>query len=322
MMERSPQFSLLDDSHPALRRRRPAEMSPEEFRDHPDTVFHSSAHPFPKTTADIVSVFPGIHAGTEQAALEIAANRPYRGDDLDSLLNADPADTVNTMYRINTHDNPLPTHGWGSLDEPASDASANSKNILKEPHPVAYHNEHEDEDRLSVVFPERYKHMLQGDYVATALKTGEPVHPRTKAMYDMGNLDDHDKVTSEQAEQMIDYPEKYVNHEQPSMFPFTSTYKDYRRHTSGSRLVSREEIGSAIRETNPNHGVTSLEGFPYHDLHTGRAMHHVTTNAANENTYADPTAEKYDHVSVAYGRPPRVSDRGDVGRSRQFKDVG
>lgn len=313
-------------------------MSPEEFRNHPDTVFHANymKFPAPGEKNEWSEGFSGIHAGTEQAATERAAVLGrYRGMNTASSIIADQEGyQTRGEPKIVMHALHLGPYDVKHLDDPISDGEANQVHAPLEPHIRAYHNEHEDEGSTSVVMPPSTRGpMTHSQYVDAAIQAGKgrQMHPETKMAHEAGVLDTYVKTSSEEAAQKV-FPGVAQIH-QPSLFPFAT---EWGTHPTQKRLHSREEVATlAGMDPNSRKLYSDVTASSPHE-----AIEHLKANLAwaifrqgNGGTSDVDSMENPNNnkkalgklmsmgVNTEYRGKLRVSDRGDLRRGRQFRDV-
>ena len=249
----------------------PATQSPEQFRDDPQTVFHASYVKIPRSLArgqQHGRDFPGIHAGTYQAAAErsLSFGRPFHSMDPDQRADGreyshDVDNAKIVFHRLSLRDSPLPAKGPGSVDELLADDEANDEGRLRySDRPLAYENTAEDVGSASVVFPNHAvpKRLHQSDWVEEAARNNSAagrrpdygIHPRTWAMYKGMNLDNHDQKTFDEVAAELrpnDRSEErggglfpYVMRRENPNYDMTSMTNHGKPHIE--RYASREEV--------------------------------------------------------------------------------
>ena len=319
------------EEHEFPRLKEPHEMSPEEFRNHPDTVFHANYMKFPNPGEknEWAYGFSGIHAGTEQAAAERAAVLGrYRGMNTASSIIADQEGyQTRGEPKIVMHALHLGPYDVKHLDNPISDGEANQVHAPLGPHIRAYENEHEDDGSTSVVMPPTPPGpMTHSQYVDAAIEAGKgrQMHPETKMAHEAGVLDTYVKTSSEEAAKAV-FPGK-ARSNQPSLFPFSTIWGP---HHAQQMIHSREEVAK-LAGTDPN------SRDLYSDVNASsphEAIEHLGDNLFEAKVHSDIDWENPDNNNKALGKlmsmgvnteyrgTQRVSDRGDLRRGRQFRDV-
>jgi hypothetical protein len=196
----------------------PHEMSPEEFVNHPDTLFHSSneSHiegfqPFNATKsrysedvrdyADYPDVERRVKQGEPSPTDVVAANYTHAGSERAAYARADGYMASRT--HIHAVHVPNKEFGkWGITDEAANawyqDEELNDYMDIPNDHPDKdplgntpwyYFNTAEDTTSASAVIP-RSRALTHSDYVKQALEQGkgDEIHPETLRRYQNGTL--------------------------------------------------------------------------------------------------------------------------------------
>ena len=284
----------------------PAFQSPEEFRDDPRTVFHASYRRIPEAGQSLPSSFPGIHAGTYQAALERAGAHghfdPYTTPHQERADNSRRGE-VNphiVMQPLSTRGLPIPEdHSLGSVGNPMTDDEANNQNIVNHAQTArTYINSAEDIGHLSVVFPKRPDLMQQGDWVRKQrnenYQSGAPkdqgIHPRTAAMYDAKILDNYDMRTRDQVKSETD-PQQLDHHQHDGgLFPYSESNKKAPKDPNDlwpkwdQRLVSREELSGISKQFGSTHPITR---DPYQDRAPAHSHEDSWASSSRRNSAVD-----------------------------------
>lgn len=251
----------------------PANESPEQFRDHPQTTFHASYVKIPRNHQRGMPHgrdFAGIHTGTYQAAAERSMSYGYAFHDLPDEKRADgktwegSGDPKIVFHPVSHRDNPLPEdHHLGSAMKPLTDEEANDPNFLDGSHrPLAYTNAAEDVGSVSVVFPNHAvpARLQQGDWVKEAVRDNQEagrrddygIHPRTWHLYQQGNLDNYDQKSFHEVKNEINrdsaeeiggglFPYR-MSRPNPAFEPTDPKSKPYT-----DRVASREEVTQHVQ---------------------------------------------------------------------------
>lgn len=204
-------------------RANPAAISPEGFESHPGVMWHGNYDPESVTLSLDTEmgrffgvVAGGVHAGTQRSAMDrLDAQGPYdylkdrasygRWDSEDEAAAIDARGGVHGYIHpvIPQQDRMAPGlyHDEGSdWTDALRKANAASLRAPDEPsgwhvfdaddvqRGVRYRNAEEHIDSISALLPNTSL-MQHSDYVQDALERGDPVHPRTLAMYELGVLD-------------------------------------------------------------------------------------------------------------------------------------
>jgi hypothetical protein len=328
-------------------------MSPTQFENHPQTVFHASYRALPPRgeRLDIETAnggirhtgsdYPGLHAGTEQAALERAttvASRPYEDsvlmqdmtrftpDDVKAARadHTDPREVSRpslVMHPLNVSDRP-PSEGLGSVEYPMSDPDANDAAAWPTRRgPMIYENTSEDKKSLSVVFPQLGT-VSHSDYVDAALARGESkskLHPLTRHLYETGRLDNFRHITQEDMDQVRSHDEQHRDAHNEGLFPFEAVPQmpkvnlSGRSYTAGqfenARLLSREEVfhGAALDRSYAEDALQMVKNGVDHNS--------VRATGRDEDNKPVDTHAKIEQVLVPIGKRERVSTRGDLRRN-------
>jgi FtsZ-interacting cell division protein ZipA len=169
--------------------------------------------------------------------------------------------------------------------------------------------------------------MTHSQYVDAAAKAGKGrlMHPETKMAHEAGTLDTYVKTSSEEASKDVFPGQASIN--QPSLFPFATTWGP---HPTQKRLHSREEVAKLA-------GMDPSSRDLYADVTASsphEANEHLKANLAEAQVHAEIDAEENPNnnnkalgklmsmgVNTEYRGTQRVSDRGDLRRGRQFRDV-
>lgn len=315
------------------RLKEPHEMSPEEFRNDPDTVFHANylAFPQPGKKPAWMGQYHGIHAGTEQAAMERAAGMPpFYGDGVKTRKRGiDPYSLAADGQRgrsMVVHALNLRPYNIENLDNPVSDAAGNDKMATLGGVIRAYKNVAEDKGSTSVVIPEKIPGpMTHSHFVDAAIKAGlgHQVHPETMMAYQAGDLDTYQKTSGPEAMEVT----RGARDSSPSLFPYVN-------QVTGS-LHSREEVARmAGRDPDDPSIYTDVTAqTPAARYNFGQTL----AKEAKENTQQDyfenqsdenlRTALSASHLAPVgeslYQQPKvRISNRGDIRKGRQFDGIG
>jgi hypothetical protein len=329
-------------------------MSPTQFENHPQTVFHASYRTLPPRgeRLDIESQtgalmhtgsdYPGLHAGTEQAALERAAS-VSRGTYEDATLlrdmsrftpedvkaaradHTDPREVPRpsmVMHPLNVSANP-PRSGYrGDVDHPLEDPDANDSSAWTSgKHPMAYENSAEDKHSLSVVFPQLGT-VSHSDYVDAALARGESkskMHPLTRHLYETGRLDNFRRIAEEDIDQVRSHDEQHRDAHNEGLFPFQAVPQVPQLTVTGrwfhtgqwdhARLLSREEVfnGADVDRAYTEDALGMVKNGA--DRNSVRAV-----GEGNDGKPVDAPA-KVEFVPTIRGTRERVSTRGDLRRN-------
>ena len=287
------QLSLFSEEEESrMMPKEPHQMSPNEFRDHPMTVFHSSYQRIPKPGNRVRSGFSGIHAGSESSAIGRArtnegyipreAEWDYRGDapwesgveplrdrgfkrDQGRRADHGPASDApkQVLHAINIMRYVTPE---SRLHKPAEDWDANDKKVVKKlTHPLAYTNEFEDSGSMSVVIPNPMRGPLtHSQYVTEAIREGRghEVHPETMWLYNKGVLDNYEKVPEKEtrsSDQLSLYPHR-INFRNPmnSKQDVPITDEEYDRFTGLANGSGEEGAKNANEEVKKYFGLESV----------------------------------------------------------------
>ena len=335
--EQLPLYSHEESSWPPAKE--PHMMSPEEFETHPDTVFHASYRRLPEPGETYRSNFNGIHAGTEQSALErISTMGPFKPELVVSPEKAPNADQQEkeeqNLHRYaeglradqGRYDPPravvhalnLKRYGVQNLDNPLSDWEANGLGRGElDAGPVAYKNEVEDKSSVSVVMKgKNFGPLSHRQYVDEAVKHGkwDEVHPTTKAAYRDGSLG-MQTTTPEEMTKKFDDQDIHSQHSE-GLFP----YVDITRSDS-SRPVSREELDQIAGP----YGDDDDADAPSNRYDRVNQRYMKLNNIQDRSNWDQDSdvAERLAHVTVADlpTSKPRLSELGDLRRGRQFAGV-
>ena len=320
-----------------------AEMSPDQFANHPNTVFHSSYYKDPRSDT-LVRDHIGFHAGTEQSALERARSigefKPSYWDQVTPLADTSSEPAVaraRAQGRTSVSEPRIGLHKFNleridNLDSPISDGASNSR-IRDFPHPTAYVNEIEDPDSLSVRLDDMSQARTHSEVVRQALESGldeSRLHPLTRHLYRSGNLDAPELLTRNRIKSLIQTPADIYDQHGGGLFP-------YRLHTdSGSNLLSREETSRLATLAAQDGSETSSKMLPlpagadskpktaeqhtddlYRNEYGGSALFSLAAAELNK----DPRTQNAHIYTFGGSHAPmqmRVSERGDIRRGRQF----
>jgi hypothetical protein len=158
--------------------KKPHQMTPEEFAAHPYAVFHSSHVPLNKVNRPYGG---GIHAGTEQAALERhVATSSHQNR---RVLGINHPDTTSDAQLHTFWHQPTEEQVGTVVGDKAANRGAAAGATY-------YRNDHEDEGSTSLVTYEPENLKTHGEYVRQAIKTkkGHEVPAKTMEMYRQGDL--------------------------------------------------------------------------------------------------------------------------------------
>lgn len=310
-----------EEEHPT-RRIEPHQMSPEQFRAHPDTVFHATYQPLPDvgTSYEHPSQnggYTGVHTGTEQSALErLAGLGPWRSDPHGWKDSPEGESVKATLHALN-----LSRYGIDRIDDPISDVAANDlSNVKSMQRPTAYKNDYEDKHSLSVIIPRIPGPVTHSDFVKEAIDNGRrhEVHPRTLALYDRGLLEP--KVHYTEARSLVagTTPEDHAG----GLFPFVLKNKNAKSETLASRETVTKDIRRGFPTTMNAREVHSSERVAhYEDSTRDRSTFAATYNrvmgahAMANRTSADQIYEGLPYMPMVQ---ERVSEHGDIRRGRDL----
>jgi hypothetical protein len=184
----------------------PHRMSPTQFLEHPDTLFHSSNKPISKPNLNglKVPVVPKLGASyggtslytTPQAAF-VGENYTHAGSELAALERAHLSNNMDTaMHLVHTphkdYADRVLTDEEANGDTFDSEYGSDERIEMGDPHdntPHYYKNAVEDPTSLSAVLP-RSRALTHYDYVKKAIDAGKghEVHPETLRLYNEGKL--------------------------------------------------------------------------------------------------------------------------------------
>jgi len=343
--EQLPLYSHEESSWPPAKE--PHMMSPEEFENDPHTVFHASYKRLPREGETYRSTYRGIHAGTEQAALERIANlRSHHGgysahqmvlpelapnadqqareeQDLEGHARALRADRG--MYdppRAVVQAVNLKRYGVDNLTKPFSDSEANKRAEFDKP--FAYTNAVEDPSSMSVVIPKRNPGPLTHEhYVDEAISQGREseVHPTTMAMYKSGHLG-MDVVDPDQVAKQLEENDLYNQHSD-GLFPYETGHAENGKRVV-DRLLSREDVKNiaGVYGDDKELDAADHESSPWQRF--SKRVSYINQASQRANLSGDSAAadEIYQiDRATQPAKSDRLSERGDLRRGRQFTEV-
>lgn len=224
----------------------PHRMSPTQFLEHPDTLFHSSNKPVSRTNVNGLKVprIPKVGASyggtslytTPQAAF-VGENYTHAGSELAALERAHLSNNMDTAMHL------VHTPHKDYADRVLTDEEANGDTFdteygsdehieMGDPHdntPHYYKNAVEDPTSLSAVLP-RSRALTHHDYVRQAINAGKEheVHPETLRLYYKGELGSRLETLSQaetksKYEQMKNPDLAITKAHDNGLFPWTKT---------------------------------------------------------------------------------------------------
>jgi hypothetical protein len=289
------------------------QMSPEQFDNDPNTVFHASFYEDPRNVPAFTRTHAGIHAGTEQSALERAgALFPFR-EDL-AHPGAKLADPDSSNPRIGIHRWHLAE--MDRVKDPLDDDAANDP-YTEFDRPTAYENATEDRGSLSVRIDHPRQAMTHEDLVSNALEDGaDPtkMHPLTRHLYETGKLHGPRLMSDRDVHNEVSPASMHDQHN-GGLFPFTRRPRSGGIDVRPGVVMSREEVADLV--SGPNNRDTTLDRF--YDPNVRLGDNATAINAA-ESEYGRRSGTAVNLSTWAIPeRRSRVSDRGDIRRGQQFR---